>query len=155
LKRVGADVTIDYGKDDDTIISEIQNATNNKLNLAMDAVAMNNKILAKLFPSLPAIADSTRLYITTNDWDPLPEESLGFKSIGLGLGPIGRPESKELNARIQKYNPVVYKLLESGKLQVGEYTVEGKGIEGIPKAWEVLKSGKAGSKKVVVEVADA
>ena len=55
---------------------------------------------------------------------------------------------------MKSYVPVVYKLLESSKLQVGEHAVKGKGIEGIPEAWEYLKSGKAGSTKVVVEVAE-
>lgn len=153
LSKVGADATVDYTKDVTEVVSEIQRITNGTLNLAFDAVAQNNTILAALFTSLPT-HDTPRVYVTTNDWDPLPEESLGFQSIGIELGPIGRPESTKLNERVHAYIPIVYNLLDSGKLQVGEYTEQGTEIEGIPKAWDYLKSGKAGSNKVVVKVAE-
>ncbi|KAF2680421.1 GroES-like protein [Lentithecium fluviatile CBS 122367] len=153
LSQIGADATIDYSKPEAEVISEIKAITNGNLNLAFDAVSVNNNIVAMLFPSLPTTS-STRLYATTNDWDPLPDASLGFKSMGIELGPIGRPDAKALNERIHKYIPVVYKLLESGKLKVGEYIEEGSGVEGILKAWEMFNSGKAGSKKVVVKIAD-
>jgi hypothetical protein len=94
-----------------------------------------------------------RFYATTNDWDPLPNASLGFTSYSIALGLIGRPEAVELNKRVKDFIPVVYKLLESGQLKTSEYTVEGEGIEGILEAWEVQKSGKAGSTKVVAKVA--
>jgi threonine dehydrogenase-like Zn-dependent dehydrogenase len=154
MNKVGADATVDYSKDITDLVSEIQRITNNTLHLAFDAVAQNNSALTALYDSLPA-TQSPRVYVTTNDWDPLPGESLGFTSVGIELGPIGRPESTKLNGRVEKYIPVAYELLGSGKLLVGEYIVEGEGIEGIPGAWDYLKSGKAGSKKVVVKVADA
>ena len=55
---------------------------------------------------------------------------------------------------VNSYIAVVFKLLEAGKLKTSEYTVEGEGVEGILKAWEVQKSGVKGSVKVIVKVAD-
>jgi hypothetical protein len=48
----------------------------------------------------------------------------------------------------------LFKLLESEKIKVSEYSVEGEGIEGILKAWDVQKSGVKGSVKVVVKVSE-
>ena len=154
MSKVVADATIDYSKDTTGLISDIQHITNNSLTLAFDAVAQNNTVLSALYTSLPS-TDTPRVYVTTNDWDPLPEASLGFRSIGIELGPIGRPESEKLNGRVKSYIPVIYELLESGAVKMGEYTEEGNGVEGILGAWEYLKSGRAGSRKVVVKVADA
>lgn len=120
----------------------------------MDAVSVNNKLVSAIYAALPPSA-TTRLYTTTNDWDPLPEAALGFKSTPILLGPVGRPSAVDLNKRLNEFIPVIFKLLEDGKLKAGEYSVEGEGIEGIVKAWEVQKSGKLGSTKVVVKVADA
>lgn len=100
------------------------------------------------------MTDPPRFYVTTNDWDPLPANSLGFRSFAIQLGPIGRLESTKLNARVNNYIPVVYELLESGKIRVGGCTEKGEGIEGILEAWEYLKSGKAGSQKVVVKISE-
>lgn len=122
------------------------------MDLAFDAVSINNALVSAVFASIPT--SSPRLYTTTNDWDPLPESSLGFTSSSILLGPIGRPDADKLNQRLNEFVPVIYKLLEAGKLKVGEYSVEGEGIEGLLKAWDVQKSGKMGSTKVVVKVAD-
>lgn len=116
---------------------------------------MNNGLASAIFKSLAPTSPATaRLYTTTNDWEPLPDASLGFTSNPILLGPIGRPGAVEPNKRLNEFIPIAYKLLESGKLKAGEYSVEGEGVEGILKAWDVQKSGKMGSTKVVVKVAD-
>jgi len=152
LKSFGADATIDYNKSESEIIEEVKIITNGTLNRIFDAVSVNNAIATSIFTSIPS--PGKRFYATTNDWDPRPDASLGFDTYGIALGAIGRPEAVELNKRIKEFIPVVYKLLESGKLKTSEYRVEGEGVEGILEAWEVQKSGKAGSTKVVAKVAD-
>lgn len=106
-----------------------------------------------MFAAIPS-SSGRRLYATTNDWDPAPEASLGFVTKGIALGPIGRPESAELNKKLNSWIPVIYRLLDSGKLKAGDYSVEGEGVGGISTAWEAQKSGKLGNKKVIVKVAD-
>ncbi|KAF2183206.1 GroES-like protein [Zopfia rhizophila CBS 207.26] len=155
LKSLGADATIDYKKTEPDIISEIKSHTSGKLNLIMDAVSVNNGLAISIFAALSENTGLTRLYTTTNDWEPLPDASNGFISNPILLGPIGRPDAGELNERLNKFIPVIVKLIDSGKVQVGEYVEAGEGVEGIKEAWEVQKSGKAGSKKVVIKVADA
>ena len=82
------------------------------------------------------------------------DASLGFVTKGISLGPVGRPESAELNKKVTSWLPVIYRLLDSGKLKPGDYSVEGEGVEGIPQAWDAQKSGKLGNKKVIIKVAD-
>lgn len=135
-------------------MAEIKRITGDQLKKVYDAVAMNNGLVSQLYAAIPSSEGVERVFVTTNDWDPLPDTALGFRSAAILLAPIGKPTATELNERLGKYIPVVFKLLEGGKLTVGEYVVEGEGIEGIPKAWEVMKGGKAGSRKVVIKVAD-
>ena len=152
LKTLGTDATVDYKLSDAEIISEVKSLTSNKLNLIFDAVSVNNTLAASVFSAIPSTS-KPRFYTTTNDWDPAPNEA-GFTTTKIGIGPIGRPEAVELNKRLSEFIKVIVKLLEKEVLRAGEYTVEGEGIEGILPAWEVQKSGKAGSKKVLVKVAD-
>lgn len=124
---------------------------------ACDAVSVNNKLLAAIFAALPTPSEGQkRLYTTTNTWEPLPTSTAAnpFDTFPIQLGPIGRPEAVELNNRLNEFIPVLYKLLESGKLKTSDCSVEGEGIEGILGAWDVQKSGVKGSTKVVVKVAD-
>lgn len=130
----------------------MRSITNGKLDRIVDAVSVNNALATAIYAAIPS--SETRYYATTNDWEPLPEASHGFASYGIAIGPIGRPDAVELNKRINEFIPVVYKLLESEKLRPSEYTVKGEGIEGILKAWDYQKSGKAGSTKVIAKVAD-
>lgn len=153
LKSIGADATIDYKKSDTDIIAELKSLTSNKLNLIMDAVSVNNALATSIFKELSS-SSAPRLYTTTNDWDPAPEGA-GFTSTLIAIGPIGRPEAVELNERLSKSIAVIVQLIEKGTFKVGEYTIEGEGIEGILKAWDVYKSGKAGSTKVLAQVAGA
>ncbi|KAF2476924.1 GroES-like protein [Lindgomyces ingoldianus] len=155
LKSLGADVTIDYKKTEAEIVEETKSVTSGELNLVMDAVSVNNALATAIYAALTPTSSSDRLYTTTNGWDPLPNGSAGFTSTPIMLGPIGRPDAVELNAKLNKYIPVIVKLLEAGKLRVGSYMVEGEGVEGIEKAWALQKSGKAGSEKVLVKIGSA
>ncbi|KAF2107453.1 chaperonin 10-like protein [Lophiotrema nucula] len=154
LKSLGADLTLDYKASEQDQISELKTATSGKLNLIMDAVSVNNSLATSIFKAFADTTTGERLYTTTNDWELLPEASEGFISHPIKLGPIGRPDAVELNKRLNEFIPVIVKLIEHGKMKVGEYTVEGEGIEGIKGAWDVQKSGVKGSSKVLVKVAD-
>lgn len=114
---------------------------------------MNNALATSIFAATASTSSGSRLYTTTNDWDPAPDAA-GFTSTRLAVGPIGRPDAVELNKRLSEFIAVIYKLIEKETVKVGEYTVEGEGIESILNAWEVQKSGKAGSSKVLVKVSD-
>ncbi|KAJ4304593.1 hypothetical protein N0V90_000119 [Kalmusia sp. IMI 367209] len=152
LKSLGADATIDYKSSDSDIVEEVKRVTGARVNLAFDAISVNNDLVSKIFTAIPSLGE--RIYTTTNDWDPAPDASLGFITKPIELGPIGRPNSVELNKKMNAWIPVIYRLLDNGKLTVGEHSVEGEGIEEIEQAWEVQKSGKLGSTKVIVRVAD-
>ncbi|ORY02267.1 chaperonin 10-like protein [Clohesyomyces aquaticus] len=153
LRSLGADAMIDYKNTESEIIADIKKLTAGKLNYIMDAVSVNNALAAAIFAALTPTTTGDRLYTTTNDWDPLPDGSVGFSSYPILLGPIGRPESKDLNEKLAKYIPVIYKLIEAGKIKVGDYILHGEGVEGIQAAWDLQKSGKAGSSKVLVKIA--
>ncbi|KAH7371710.1 chaperonin 10-like protein [Pyrenochaeta sp. MPI-SDFR-AT-0127] len=157
LRSIGADVTVDYKLTSTEIVGQIHRITGGELNYAFDAVSVNNALLTELYAELarPPHAN-TRFYTTTNDFDALPTStpSNPFTANSIQLGPIGKPEATELNAQLNSYIPVLYKLLESGALKTSEYSVEGEGFEGILKAWDVQKSGVKGSVKVVAKVAD-
>lgn len=86
-------------------------------------------------------------------------EAPNTTTYGVALGPIGRPFATELNSDIEKFIPVLYEMMSTGKLTPAEtYVVGGKEdnpFEDIIEAYNLQQSGKAGSKKVVVKVADA
>jgi threonine dehydrogenase-like Zn-dependent dehydrogenase len=153
LKGFGADVTIDYKKSEEDIIAELKSATGGKLNYAFDAVSVNNNLVTAVYTALAGTTSGARVYTTTNDSDPAPTDT-SFKTNLIELGLVGRPEGAELNKTLNGYIPVIFKLIESGKIKSGEWSVEGEGIEGLLKAWEVQRSGKKGSTKVIVKVAD-
>lgn len=157
LRSIGADVTVDYKKSEQEIVGEIERITGGQLFHAFDAVSVNNKLLTSIYAALPTpLEGKQRLYTTTNTWEPLPSSTSTnpIEALPIMLGPIGRVEATELNKRLSEFIPVLYKLLESGKVKASEYSVEGEGIEGILKAWEVQKSGVKGSTKVVVRIAE-
>jgi hypothetical protein len=77
-----------------------------------------------------------------------------FQSCAINLGPVGRPESKELNADIESYIPFLYAMLDAGKLTGSEFVTVGEGLESIPEAYAYQKSGKGENKKVIVNISD-
>jgi hypothetical protein len=61
-----------------------------------------------------------------------------------------------LNAKISKFIPFVYKMIESGHIYPAETVKLGEkpGFDIIPEAYAFQQSGKGGSKKVIVQVAE-
>jgi hypothetical protein len=135
-------------------VEDLKRITNGSLNYAFDAASSNNDLLVTVFAALAATTKGSRRYTTTNSWDALPPSSdcSAFTAEQIQLGPIGRPNAVALNESLKTMIPVLYKLLEAGLLRSSEYSVEGQGIEGIIQAWDVQKTGKKGSAKVVVSV---
>ncbi|KAF2728016.1 GroES-like protein [Polyplosphaeria fusca] len=154
LQSLGADLVLDYNKPELEIIADLKTATSGKLNLAFDAVSVNNPLATSIFSALAPTTTGQRLYTTTNDWDPVPDASNGFTTKDIKLGPIGRPEAKELNERLSEFIPVIVGLIEGGKVRVGEFEVKGEGVEGLGGAWEWQKEGKGGSRKVLVRIGE-
>jgi hypothetical protein len=71
------------------------------------------------------------------------------------LGPVGRPESVELNKTLASYIPIIVALFEKGKLMPSPYDLIGEG--GFADAIEALlyqAKGAGGSNKVVVKIQD-
>lgn len=69
------------------------------------------------------------------------------------LGPVGMPESGELNDAIASYIPIIVALFEKGKLKPSPYDLIGEG--GFEDAVEALlyqAKGAGGSNKVVVKL---
>lgn len=154
MKSLGASETLDYKRSTDEIVQEIKRITNGHLTYALDAVSVNNELLTAVYTALAPTTSGARRYVTTNSWTPLPEV-YNTTAKAIQLGPIGQPDAVELNGFLkQMMIPVLYELLEQGATKPSAYSVEGEGIEGIVKAWEVQKSGVKGSTKVVVKVAD-
>jgi hypothetical protein len=71
------------------------------------------------------------------------------------LGPIGRPEATALNAELSSFIPLMYSLIESGKVVPSEYDLVGNtGFESVIEAYAYQNAGKGGNKKVVVKLQD-
>ncbi|KAF2001804.1 GroES-like protein [Amniculicola lignicola CBS 123094] len=153
LKSIGADATVDYKLPEAEVISQLKSVTGGNLPLIFDAVSANNALASSIFAALAESTPGERYYTTTNDGEPLPEAQ-GFTPVPITLGPIGRPDAAELNKQLKEFIAVIVKLIEAEKLQMPAFSVQGHGIEGILKAWEVQISGKLGSTKVLVEVAE-
>ncbi|KAL5388748.1 hypothetical protein DPSP01_002855 [Paraphaeosphaeria sporulosa] len=100
LKSLGAHATIDYRTSPEEVVEEVKRVTQEKLELAYDAVSVNNDLISKIFTAVPTSSSSQRLYTTMNDWDPAPDASLGFITKSIALGPIGRPSTAELNSKV-------------------------------------------------------
>lgn len=85
-----------------------------------------------------------------------PVETEGeFNFSGIMLGPIGRPEAKEVNDAIKNFLPYVYKLIQDKKLWPSETVQIGEGgFEDVIKSYDYQTSGKGGNKKVIVKLAD-
>jgi len=151
VKAAGADECVNYKQELDVIVSEIVEKTGGVMYRAFDAVGKNYEIAAPLFE---AINGPGQRFTTTNDWEPKPPSDF-FQSCAVSLGPVGRPEAKELNADIASYIPFLYAMLDSGKLTGSEsITVGAPGLESIPEAYAYQKAGKGVNKKVIVNISD-
>jgi len=92
----------------------------------------------------------------TDDWTPIEESDFnGAMIYRIAFGPVGKPDAAQLNHDIASYIPLIVKLIEDGKVLVSEYEVVGQGFDEVDKAWQYQKSGKAGNKKVLVQLQEA
>ena len=70
----------------------------------------------------------------------------------VALGPIGKPDAKDLNGKLVKYIPVIFNLLDGGKIKPNEVHVFGQGFEKVAAAVEHQQKGTGAGSKVVVEL---
>ena len=70
----------------------------------------------------------------------------------VALGPIGKPEAKDLNGKLVKYIPILSELINSGKIKPNEAQVFGQGFEKLAAAVEHQQKGTGAGSKVVIEL---
>jgi len=153
LESHGANLCIDYKKPEDEQIEELISKTEGKLYRVLDATSNGIDFAKKL---LAKIEGGPKYFSSTDDWSPINDEE--FKGIvvdRIGLGPVGNPASVQLNNAISSYIPLIVRLIEDGKVQVSEYEIVGQGFEAVDHAWQYQKSGKAGGKKVLLQLQEA
>lgn len=147
VEKLGA-ITVDYKQPEADQVEEIWRLTGGNFCRIYDATSADDpKVAKELFKRLKG----DKFFATTNDWSG-PSDFEGGKTYNVELGPIGRPGATELNAVLQKHSPVILKLLENGLLTPQEYEVAGEGFDAAIKAYDYHSSGKAGSKKVLVQI---
>ena len=151
VKQIGG-VPFDYKLSVEDQVKAVMDITGGDVDRIFDAVAADDPQLAKeLFK---ASKSNSKLFATTNDWSGITDFE-GGKTYGVQLGEVGRPEGKELNAKLGKYIPVIESLIEAGKLLPSEYEVIGDGgYDDAVKAFKHQTSGAGGSRKVVVKIQD-
>ncbi|EXJ80179.1 hypothetical protein A1O1_08321 [Capronia coronata CBS 617.96] len=145
-------VPFNYKTSLDEQVSHVMQATSGNFSRIFDAVAADDPVLAKaLFRENKS---PEKFFATTNDWSGIGDFEGGNTHL-VQLGDVGRPEAKDLNAKLEQYVPVIIGLLEEGKLRPGDYEVVGNGgFEDAIKAYSHQRSGAGGSRKVVVRVQD-
>jgi NADPH:quinone reductase-like Zn-dependent oxidoreductase len=150
LESLGAK-TVDYHLSEDEQVRQILELTDGgHLRKAFDATSSENPAVAKaVFKQI----QGDKLFATTNDWAG-PGDFEGGKTFEIGIGPMGSPAAEDLNARMAKFNPMIVRLFEAGKLTAPEVEVVGQGLNDVPKAYEYQSAGKGGSKKVLVKIQD-
>ncbi len=149
VESYGAEICVDYKKPEDEQIAELISKTEGKLYRVFDATSNGINFAKKL---LAKIDGGPKYFTSTDDWSTIDS---GFENVTvdrISLGPVGNPNSALLNKQISSYIPLIVKLIEEGKVRVSEYEVAGRGFEDVGKAWQYQKSGKAGSKKVLVQL---
>ena len=150
LESHGADLCVDYKKPEDEQIEELISGTEGKLYRVLDATSFGIDFAKKL---LAKIEGGPKYFSSTDDWTPIKDEEFkGTVVDRISLGPVGKPAAVKLNNEISSYVPLIVKLIEDGKVQVSEYEIVGQGFEAVDHAWQYQKSGKAGSKKVLVQL---
>jgi hypothetical protein len=153
LESQGAKLCVDYKKSEDEQIEELISKTEGKLYRVLDATSYGINFASKL---LAKIEGGPKYFTSTDDWSPINDED--FKGVvvdRIALGLIGNPVAVQLNNAISSYIPLIVRLIEDGKVQVSEYEIVGKGFEAVDHAWQYQKSGKAGGKKVLVQLHEA
>jgi NADPH:quinone reductase-like Zn-dependent oxidoreductase len=143
--------TVDYHHGKDEQVRQILDFTGGgNLRKAFDATSSENPEVAKaLFKQI----QGDKLFATTNDWAG-PGDFEGGKTFEIGIGPMGSPAAEDLNARMAKFNAMIVRLFEAGKLTAPVTEVVGQGLDDVPKAYEYQSAGKGGNKKVLVKIQD-
>ena len=148
VKAIGATAVFDYHLPLDQQLDAIEKATSGTaVTKIFDATSANNPELAK---ALFKKSSGTKLFSTTNDWSGIGDFE-GGKTYEIHLGQIGRSESPKFNSDIERFDPMITSLVESGVLHPMEVEQVGSGgFEDAIKAYQT----KAGSKKLVVKIQD-
>ncbi|KAK6521796.1 hypothetical protein TWF506_002000 [Arthrobotrys conoides] len=145
----GADETVDYKTPIDEQVAKIKEITKGKLHRIIDTTASNADFTKKVLEEIKDDAGE-KYFASVNDWQdfgPLPG---GAKFYPISLGPLGRPEAKQLDEILAKYIDVLQVLIDTGKVKPGEYNLVGEiGFESFTEAVKVQSGGSA--KKVVVQ----
>ncbi|KAF3925985.1 Zeta-crystallin [Dactylellina cionopaga] len=148
----GAHETIDYKAPVEEQIAKIKSVTKGGLHRILDATSYNINVVKSILESIKD-EPGTNYFASVNDWEdfgPLPGDAKFFP---VAYGPVARPESKELNAAMLKYTPIIQAFADSGKLRPNDYNlIEGTGFDRFIEGIKVQSAGSA--KKVVVKVQD-
>ncbi|KAK6350496.1 hypothetical protein TWF718_003687 [Orbilia javanica] len=146
----GADETIDYKTPVDEQVAKIKEITKGKLHRIIDTTSFNADFVKKVLEEIKDDAGE-KYFASVNDWEdfgPLPGDA---KFYPISLGPLGRPEARELNEVLSKFTTIIQALVDAGKVTPSEYSlVGGIGFEGFIEAVKVQSSGSA--KKVVAQL---
>jgi len=138
-------------KSQDDQLAELLSITDGKVTRIFDAIGSNEGFAKEVLKKVDA---KPKYFSTTNDGTPMTAAEFGGATpYPVQLGPIGRADATDLNKDLSSYIPLIYNLVESGKIVPAEYEVIGStGFESVPEAWKYQGSGKAGNKKVLVKL---
>lgn len=153
VKGFGAEV-FDYKKSIQEQVDAVLQITGGNFSRIFDAVASDDPVIAKELFKQDALSSKTKLFASTNDWSGIGHFE-GGNTYEVKLGPIGRPEAAELNNNMEKWIPVLVKLVENGHVKVGDYEMVGSaGAEGVVAGYKYKSGGTSGLKKIVVKIQD-
>lgn len=153
VKALGAE-TFDYKNSTEEQVAKVLETTEGNIAGIFDAAASNDPVVAKELFKHESWKGESKLFATTNDWMSIGSWN-GGQTYEIKLGGLGRPESKELNSLMEKYIPILAKLVENGKVKPLEYELVGDGgFEDIIKAYKHKAGGASGQRKIVVKVQD-
>jgi NADPH:quinone reductase-like Zn-dependent oxidoreductase len=146
----------DYKKPVEEQVKDVMAATGGKFTRVFDAVASNDALARALFKELETHGKATgpKYFATTNDWSGIGDFE-GGTTYAVALGPVGRPEATELNARIGHFIPLMVGLIEQDKVSPSAYDIVGQGgLEDAIEAYKYQQKGAGGSNKVLVKIQD-
>jgi NADPH:quinone reductase-like Zn-dependent oxidoreductase len=153
VKAYGAE-SFDYKTTLPEQVKKVLEVTGGKIGGIFDAAASDDPAIAKELFKHESWKSESKLFTTTNDWSSIGSWH-GGQTHELHLGLIGKPDSEELNNAMEKYIPVLVKLIENGKVKPGEHEIVGKGgFEDIITAYKQKAGGASGQRKLVVKVQD-
>lgn len=153
VKALGVE-SFDYKTSIQEQLDKALEVTAGKIAGIFDASASDDPVIAKELFKHELWKSDSKLFTTTNDWSGVGSWN-GGTTHEIKLGPIGRPDALELNDALEKYIPLLVKLVENGKIKPSEYEVIGEGgFEDIIAAYKHKAGGASGQRKIVVKVQD-